>query len=232
MGWLSGDLLRPTVRLGAVRARSSLFAHAQKRLLFGELLSGRPHLLDRGGGGRGGGLGMVRRVPQPQSSDPPAVYPAMRLAVAAAIVVGAPPPVRTAADARPAGGDARGPRQRHLGGGRTVGVVAGLAAASREPPSCTCCSAPPAAGCPSTRSPRPSADLGVEATDLRYAQLEPAGSRSWSPPRPTADRCFVEDLGRDAWDGQLLTSIWSSLWNRGETPEFGGACTRWSTRRS
>ena len=28
--------------------------------------------------------------------------------------------------------------------------------------------------------------------------------------------------GRDAWDGQLLTSIWSSLWNRGQTPEVGG----------
>ena len=27
--------------------------------------------------------------------------------------------------------------------------------------------------------------------------------------------------GRDAWDGQFLASIWSSLWHRGERPTLG-----------
>ena len=33
---------------------------------------------------------------------------------------------------------------------------------------------------------------------------------------------LVKIYGRDAWDGQLITSLWSSLWNRGETPRVGG----------
>ena len=33
---------------------------------------------------------------------------------------------------------------------------------------------------------------------------------------------LVKIYGRDAWDGQLITSLWSSVWNRGETPRVGG----------
>ena len=53
-----------------------------------------------------------------------------------------------------------------------------------------------------------------------------SGTRRWSPRRgaaladdpPDGRSLLVKVYGRDAWDGQLLTSLWSSLWRRGERP--------------
>jgi hypothetical protein len=55
-----------------------------------------------------------------------------------------------------------------------------------------------------------------------------SGRRRWSPAgvaiATAQDRqgrsLQVKIYGRDAWDGQLLASAWSSLWYRGDTPHL------------
>jgi len=66
------------------------------------------------------------------------------------------------------------------------------------------------------------ADLGVAAADLRYAPLSPSGVAIVLGRTDDGRSILVKVYGRDAWDGQLLTSLWSSIWNRGETPRVGG----------
>ena len=61
-------------------------------------------------------------------------------------------------------------------------------------------------------------DLGVVATDLRYAPLSPSGVAIVLGRDRDGRSILVKIYGRDAWDGQLMTSLWSSVWNRGETP--------------
>ena len=64
-------------------------------------------------------------------------------------------------------------------------------------------------------------DLGVEATDLRHAPLEPSGVALVVATSPQGKTLLAKVYGRDAWDGQFLASIWSSLWTRGERPTLG-----------
>ena len=64
-------------------------------------------------------------------------------------------------------------------------------------------------------------DLGVEATDLRHAPLEPTGVALVEAVSPDGKQLLVKVYGRDAWDGQFLASLWGSLWNRGERPSLG-----------
>ena len=158
------------------------------------------------------------------SSDPPAVYPAMRLAIAAAIIVAASPhlsrPLRTLGRLVVTLGALA---SITLGVAEPIGVVAGLAvglAGSRHGASAARFARRQAFPRPGRASPERISAWRPRTSGTHRSS--PAGYHSCSPPRPTADRCLVKIYGRDAWDGQLLTSIWSSLWNRGETPEFGG----------
>ena len=64
------------------------------------------------------------------------------------------------------------------------------------------------------------AELGVEATGLRQAPLEPHGVAIATAEAPDGRSLLVKIYGRDAWDGQLLASAWSSLWYRGDTPHL------------
>ena len=201
----------------------SLFAHARKRLLFGELLAGGLAYLIAMAAGGAAGSAWSDGLRSLTSSDPPAVYPAMRLAIAAAIIVAASPhlsrPLRTLGRLVVTLGALA---SITLGIAEPIGVVAGLAvgvARGRH--------RAPAARFAGRRLSldqvaQALADLGVEATDLRYAPLEPSGVSLVLATAPDGGSLLVKIYGRDAWDGQLLTSIWSSLWNRGETPEFGG----------
>ena len=64
-------------------------------------------------------------------------------------------------------------------------------------------------------------DLGVAATDLRHAPLEPTGVALALATSADGHALLLKVYGRDAWDGQFLASIWSSLWRRGEHPSLG-----------
>jgi uncharacterized membrane protein YbhN (UPF0104 family)/tRNA A-37 threonylcarbamoyl transferase component Bud32 len=61
------------------------------------------------------------------------------------------------------------------------------------------------------------AELGVDATGLHQAPLEPRGAAIATAQTPDGRSLLVKVYGRDAWDGQLLASAWSSLWYRGDT---------------
>jgi hypothetical protein len=60
----------------------------------------------------------------------------------------------------------------------------------------------------------------VEAGGLRQAPLEPRGVAIATAEAPDGRSLLVKVYGRDAWDGQLLASAWSSLWYRGDTPHL------------
>jgi hypothetical protein len=64
------------------------------------------------------------------------------------------------------------------------------------------------------------AELGVDATGLHQAPLEPRGAAIATAQAPDGRSLLVKVYGRDAWDGQLLASAWSSLWYRGDTPHL------------
>jgi tRNA A-37 threonylcarbamoyl transferase component Bud32 len=64
------------------------------------------------------------------------------------------------------------------------------------------------------------ADLGVDATRLRQAPLEPRGVAIAFAEAADGRSLLVKIYGRDARDGQLLASAWSSLWYRGEPPHL------------
>ena len=64
------------------------------------------------------------------------------------------------------------------------------------------------------------AELGVEASGLRQAPLAPRGLAVVTAEAPDGRSLLVKVYGRDAWDGQLLASAWSSLWYRGDIPHL------------
>jgi uncharacterized membrane protein YbhN (UPF0104 family)/tRNA A-37 threonylcarbamoyl transferase component Bud32 len=64
------------------------------------------------------------------------------------------------------------------------------------------------------------ADLGVDATGLRQAPLEPRGVAIATAETPDGRSLLVKVYGRDAWDGQLLAAAWTALWYRGDTPHL------------
>ncbi|HET8787358.1 MAG TPA: lysylphosphatidylglycerol synthase transmembrane domain-containing protein, partial [Actinomycetes bacterium] len=64
------------------------------------------------------------------------------------------------------------------------------------------------------------AELGVDATRLRQAPLEPRGVAVAFAEATDGRSLLVKIYGRDAWDGQLLASVWSSLWYRDDGPHL------------
>ena len=66
-------------------------------------------------------------------------------------------------------------------------------------------------------------EIGVEATGLRQAPLEPRGVALATATASDGRSLLVKVYGRDAWDGQLLASTWSALWHRGESPHLGAS---------
>ncbi|MFL6204316.1 MAG: YbhN family protein [Acidimicrobiales bacterium] len=60
-------------------------------------------------------------------------------------------------------------------------------------------------------------DLGVDAREVRPAELQPAGT--WTVVGRDADDkpLVIKVYGRDAWDSQLVTQAWRFLWYRHST---------------
>ena len=206
---------------------ATLFAHGRKRLLIGELLAGMLAAAFAAGVGGLSGTGVADSLRSFASSDPPAVYPAVRLAVAAALIVAASPhlsrPLRyigrwiltLGAIATVA-----------LGVALPIGVVAGLAAGLGAASLVHLVLGSPGGRLTLEQIQAALGDLGIEATDVAHVPLEPSGVALARASAPDGRSLLVKVYGRDAWDGQLLASTWSSLWNRGETPRLGGRMQR------
>ena len=220
-GWfweLSYDLL---IAWTLVLIAVALFAHRRKRLLFEELLAGAVAVGLALVAGWLAGTDWSDSFKAVAASGSPPIYLAVRLALATAVVVVASPYL-----ARPL---------RYLG--RVVvgiGAVAGIALGTSLPIGMVAAFAvgigsaaivhllfgSPAGRLTADQVADALAELGVEATRLRQAPLEPRGVAIATAEAPDGRSLLVKVYGRDAWDGQLLASAWSSLWYRGDTPHL------------
>ncbi len=152
-------------------------------------------------------------------SAPPSVYPAARLALAAALIATTAPhlgrPVRRVGRWVITLGAVAGVS---LGIALPSGIIAGLAIGFGAAAATHLAFGSPG-GRPSLDQVAASLrELGVQAEDLRLAEFESKGVVLVRASTPEGRQLVVKVYGRDAWDGQLLTSTWSYLWYRDEAP--------------
>jgi uncharacterized membrane protein YbhN (UPF0104 family) len=152
------------------------------------------------------------------SSDPPAVFPATRIALITAAVVTTSPhlalPFRRVGRWLVILGIASAIA---LGTARPVGVLAALALGTIG-----AMAARLALGTPGGRPTRAQvalalAELGVPALDVRPAELESRGVVLVRATSPDGRPLLVKVFGRDARDGRLLATVWGNLWYRDDT---------------
>ena len=163
--------------------------------------------------------GLAELVDGLTATGPPPVYPAVRVALASALI--ATTSLHLGRPIRRVGrwvivfaslGSVA------LGISLPLGVVAGLAIGFGSAALTHLAFGSPG-GLPSLDQVRAAlGELGVEALDLRAAELQPKGVALLVAETPQGRPLIVKVYGRDAWDGQLLTSTWSYLWYRDESP--------------
>ena len=207
----------------AVLIAVPIVARKRTRMLVGEVLAASLTLLLGVAVSALAGVSGVEGLRGIAASDPPARYPAMRLALAAAVVVAASPHVsrplrRIGRFVLIAGATA----SVALGVAWPSGVAAGFAVGVGAAALAHLVLGSPGGRLSLDQVRIALADVGVTAADLRYAPLSPSGVAVVLGRTADGRSILVKVYGRDAWDGQLLTSLWSSVWNRGETPRVGG----------
>jgi hypothetical protein len=62
--------------------------------------------------------------------------------------------------------------------------------------------------------------VGIEASGVAESSVQMSGVAMFTATDDEGGTLLVEVYGRDAWDGQLITSTWTALQNRGETPSL------------
>ncbi len=153
--------------------------------------------------------------------DPVFIYPAVRLGFATAVIVTTSPhlgrPFRRAGRIVLVLG-AFG--SIALGSALPVGVIAGMALGFAAAAAVHLVFGSPG-GRPTVREVAAALrDLGVQAQDLRPAELQSIGVALIQGETPEHTPLLVKVYGRDAWDGQLLASVWSYLWYRDRSPDL------------
>jgi len=220
-GWfweLSYDLL---ITWTLVLIAFALFAHRRKRLLFEELLAGAVAVGCALVAGRLAGTDWSDSFKAVAASGSPPIYLAVRLALATAVVVVASPymarPFRYLGRSVVGIGAAAGIA---LGTSLPIGMVAAFAVGIGSAAIVHLLFGSPAGRLTVDQIADALAELGVDATGLHQAPLEPRGVEIATAEAPDGRSLLVKVYGRDAWDGQLLASAWSSLWYRGDTPHL------------
>ncbi|MGZ8597445.1 MAG: lysylphosphatidylglycerol synthase transmembrane domain-containing protein [Actinomycetota bacterium] len=201
----------------------TLVSRGRARLLLDEVLAATLAAVVAAGLGVLSGAEWGDSVRSLTSSDPPAVFPAVRMALATAVIAAASPHL-----SRPL---------RYLGRwvigagalasvvvgiAHPVGVVGGFAIGIGAAAVTHLLLGSPGGRLSLEQMRRVLGDLGVEVDDLSYAPLESRGVSLADATTPSGRSLLVKVYGRDAWDGQLLASLWASLWTRGEAPRVGG----------
>jgi hypothetical protein len=217
-GWfweISYDLL---IAWALVLVAVAIFAHGRKRLLFDEVSAGALALGFALLAGWLAGTHWSDSLKAVGASGSPAVYLAVRLALATAVVVMASPymarPLRYVGRAVVGVGAVAGIA---LGTSLPIGMVAAFAVGIGSAAIIHLLFGSPAGRLTLDQVADALAELGVEATRLRQVPLEPRGVAIATAEAPDGRSLLVKIYGRDAWDGQLLASVWSSLWYRGDT---------------
>jgi uncharacterized membrane protein YbhN (UPF0104 family)/tRNA A-37 threonylcarbamoyl transferase component Bud32 len=199
----------------------ALFAHGRQRLLFEELLAGALAVGFALVGGWLAGTDWSDSFKAAATSGPPPIYLAVRLALATAVVIMASPymarPFRYLGRSVVGIGAVAGIA---LGTSLPIGMVAALAVGIGSAAIVHLLFGSPAGRLTLDQVADALAELGVDATGLRQAPLEPRGVAIATAEAPDGRSLLVKIYGRDAWDGQLLASAWSSLWYRGDTPHL------------
>jgi uncharacterized membrane protein YbhN (UPF0104 family)/tRNA A-37 threonylcarbamoyl transferase component Bud32 len=220
-GWfweLSYDLL---ITWTLVLIAFALFAHRRKRLLFEELLAGAVAVGCALVAGWLAGTDWSDSFKAVAASGSPPIYLAVRLALATAVVVVASPymarPFRYLGRSVVGIGAAAGIA---LGTSLPIGMVAAFAVGIGSAAIVHLLFGSPAGRLTVDQIADALAELGVDATGLHQAPLEPRGVEIATAEAPDGRSLLVKVYGRDAWDGQLLASAWSSLWYRGDTPHL------------
>ncbi len=202
---------------------AALVAHGRKRLFLGQVLACAFSLGFAVLSGGLGGTAWSDSLGAIWGSQPPAVYPATRLALATAVIVTASPhlsrPLRylgrwilfVGATASIA-----------LGIALSIGVVTGLLVGVGSAALVHLLLGSPGGRLTLEQVHTALRDLGVDAEGLAHAPLQPSGVALVQGADAKGRPLLVKVYGRDAWDGQLIASTWSSLWRRGQTPRIGG----------
>ena len=200
----------------------ALVARRRKRLLLEELLAVALAFGFALVVGWASGTDVSTSLRAVSSGAPPPIYLAIRLALATAVVVMASPhlsrPLRFAGRTVLVLGALAGIA---LGTTLPIGTIAGLLVGAGSAAIVHLLLGSPAGRLSLEQIAAALQDLGVEATDLAQAPLEPAGVALATATAPGGRELLVKVYGRDAWDGQLLTSTWASLSRRGESPSLG-----------
>jgi len=200
----------------------ALVARGRKRLFFTEVIAGGLALGFAMLAGRVAGTDWSTSLKAFGTSGSRPVYLAVRLAVATAIVVMASPhmarPLRFIGRWVVAFGALAGIA---LGVTLPIGMVAGLLIGLGSAAIMHLILGSPAGRLTLEQIATALDDLGIEATELRHAPLEPSGVALVVATSAQGKTLVAKVYGRDAWDGQFLASIWSSLWHRGERPSLG-----------
>ena len=221
-GWfweISYDLL---IAWAVILLLLALFARGRKRLFVDELIAG---VLAFGVAllaGKAAGTDWSTSLKALSASGSPAVYLAMRLAIATAVVVMASPymsrPLRFIGRWVVTLGALAGVA---VGVTLPIGMLAGLLIGIGAGAIVHLLLGSPAGRMSLDQIATALDDLEVDATDIRQAPLEPSGVALALATTHDGRALTVKVYGRDAWDGQLLASTWAALWNRGERPHLG-----------
>jgi uncharacterized protein (TIRG00374 family) len=156
-------------------------------------------------------------------SGPPAVYLAVRLAIATAVVVVASPhmsrPLRFIGRWVVGVGAVAGIA---LGATLPIGMAAGFLIGVGSAALVHLVFGSPGGRLTPDQVATALGDLGVDVREVHDAPLQPSGVALATASTADGRTLLVKTYGRDAWDGQLLATTWASLWRRGETPHGVG----------
>jgi len=172
--------------------------------------------------GRVGGTDLSTVLRSVDSTGPPQVFPAVRLALAASVIVTASPHVtrpfrrvgRLVLLLGVMSGVALGMAYPV---GSLAGFAVGLAAGSITHLLFGC----PDGGLTEGEVLTALAELDCPVSDVTAAPIQSAGTQQLDAIGPDGHPVLVKIYGRDAWDNEFLASLWASIVRRGERPRLG-----------
>lgn len=196
---------------------AALFAHGRRSLVRDQvfavaLAAATGELLIRGGASFMDGL---------TASAPPPIFPGVRLALAAAVIATTSPhlgrPVRRI-------GRWLVPLASlsaiALGVASPIGVITGVAIGYGAAAIVHLVFGSPGGRPTHQEVVEALIDLGIETNGVEDGALGARGVAVMAASTPDGRSLVVKVYGRDAWDGQLLNSMWSYLWYRDEAPRL------------
>ncbi len=154
-------------------------------------------------------------------TDPPAVYVAVLLATATAVVVVMSPhlsrPLRNVGRAIIVLGGIAGV---DLGVALPIGVLAGFAVGVGAASVAHLVLGSPDGRLTPAQVASALADLGLVCSEVHEVPGQTTGVAALAATAQDGRLLTVKVYGRDTWDGQFLASLWNSLWRKGETPSL------------